>query len=193
MERTARSSKLEIVLVALYLSAIVIANLAVAHFGPVALLFSALLLIPFDLCTRDVLHERWQGRRLALRMALLIVSGSLLSLALSPASARVATASCAAFAVAACIDTIVYQLAHRLPRFHKMNLSNLCSSITDSLIFPVVAFGSTTWALSGSQSAAKFGGGIFWSYLFVKLLRRRRLNSEQKPVWSKAETMGHGG
>jgi uncharacterized PurR-regulated membrane protein YhhQ (DUF165 family) len=161
-------------LVASYLGAIVAANIAVAHFGPAALLFTAVLLIPFDLCARDLLHERWhEYGGLLPKMAVLVAAGSLLSYLASPSSGRVALASCAAFGTAATVDTAVYQLLARWPKQWKMNASNFCSAITDSIIFPIVAFGSTTLRLSAGQSAAKFAGGIFWTWLFVGYLRRR--------------------
>ncbi|HEY9282329.1 MAG TPA: VUT family protein [Pyrinomonadaceae bacterium] len=149
------------------------ANLVVAAFGPAALPVTAFLLIPFDLCARDLLHERWGGRRLRLKMGALISTGSLLSYVVQPGSGRVAVASALAFGTAAVIDTAVYHLARRRSRLVRMNLSNACAAIIDSAVFPVVAFGSTTLALSGSQAGAKFFGGLFWSAVFVWLLRRR--------------------
>lgn len=159
-------------LIILYLVAIVAANLFVAHFGPWALLITAWVLIPFDLSTRDILHERWRsedGRKwpLVWKMAVLIGSGSLLSAALSWQAAPVALASFLAFGTAGLVDTVVCQLAFNLGRFWRMNISNFFSSITDSLIFPLVAFGVFDAALSGSQAGSKFVGGIFWTTLFV--------------------------
>ena len=65
--------------VILYLVAIVLANLSVAHFGPSAAVVNAFIFIGLDLTTRDELHERWHGRNLWLKMACLIAAGSLLS------------------------------------------------------------------------------------------------------------------
>jgi hypothetical protein len=61
-------------LVALYLAAIVAANLSVAAFGPGVTIVNAFALIGLDLSTRDALHDRWRGRWLLARMALLIAS-----------------------------------------------------------------------------------------------------------------------
>lgn len=185
MEKTALLSKHNwhgVLLVGLYLLAIVIANLSVAYFGRVALVVTAFCLIPFDLCTRDVLHERWQDGHLLTKMALLIGAGSLLSFLLYHGSGRVAAASFFAFLVSGWIDTVVYQAAHKLKRGWRMNLSNFFSGISDSLIFPLVAFGSTTWLLSGSQAASKFAGGILWSWVFIGWLRPRIVLSGALPV-----------
>lgn len=170
-----RWSKLNILLVGLYLLAVVLANLSVAYFGVIALIVTAWFLIPFDLCARDVLHESWQDGRLLFKIALLIVSGSLLSWLIFPGSNRVAVASCVAFLVAGWIDTGVYQLAHHWPRAWRMNLSNLFSAVTDSIIFPVIAFGTTTLGMSAGQAGAKFCGGIFWTWIFIRWIRPRLL------------------
>jgi hypothetical protein len=74
-----------IALIAIYLAAIVTANLAVATFGPSITPLTAFLLIGLDLTTRDVLHDRWEyralsdriGRAMPLRMGALITAGSL--------------------------------------------------------------------------------------------------------------------
>lgn len=173
MERTAPSLRLSILLVALYLGAIVAANLAVAAYGARAMIVSAFVLIPFDLCARDVLHERWRGRGLAMKMALLVVAGSAMSYLVSASAGRVALASMLAFGAAATVDALVYHYARRLLRFARMNLSNLCAAVVDSIIFPLVAFGATTFALSAGQSVSKFIGGLFWSAVFVTFIARR--------------------
>ena len=59
------------ILIIVYLSAIVLANLSVAAFGPEMSIVNAFLFIGLDLSTRDALHERWQGRNLWRRMLLL--------------------------------------------------------------------------------------------------------------------------
>jgi len=67
------------VLVFLYLSAIVAANLLVVAFGPGMSILNAFLFIGFDLSTRDALHDRWRGRNLWPRMLLLVATGSAIS------------------------------------------------------------------------------------------------------------------
>jgi queuosine precursor transporter len=134
---------------------------------------TAFLLIPFDLCARDVLHDRWRGGgRLFRNMALLVAGGSLLSCLVSPGSQRVALASMIAFAAAGGADSVVYHLARGRSRFARMNLSNAAAGALDSVVFPLVAFGATTFALSGAQAGAKFAGGLAWSFVFVRALGR---------------------
>src|SRR5688572_22945960 len=87
-------------IVAAYLGAAVVANLVVGAYGPSALYISAFLLIPFDLCARDLLHERWEGRGLRWKMTALVFWGSLLSALAQPSASRVALASALSFALA---------------------------------------------------------------------------------------------
>jgi hypothetical protein len=61
--------------VAIYLAAIVVANLSVAALGPQAVIVNAFLLIGLDLTLRDKLHDRWNNDQLALRMGALILAG----------------------------------------------------------------------------------------------------------------------
>jgi len=162
-------------MVALYLGAIVAANFTVARFGQAALPFTAFVLIPFDLVTRDVLHEHWTGPRLWQRMAVLILAGSALTAALSWDAARIAVASASAFSLAGLVNAGVYHVMRERPRLVRMNVSNAAAAVVDSLVFPVVAFWPTVDPLlSASQAGSKFVGGLFWSWLFVGVIWRWR-------------------
>lgn len=156
-------------LIACYLLAAVGANLSVAALGPGALWATALLLIPFDLTARDVLHDRWHGRGLLPRMSALVAAGSLLSMLASQSSARVAAASFCAFAVAGLVDCCVYSAAGRRSRMVRMNLSNVASALVDSIAFPLVAWGLVDVGLSGTQWATKVVGGLLWSVVLRRL------------------------
>lgn len=150
----------------LYLSAIILANLSVAAFGPGVSIVNAFLFIGLDLTSRDQLHEAWRGRGLVPKMAALIAAGSVLSWLLNRAAGQVALASFVAFAAAASVDTIVYQLLGRYPRWLRINGSNVPSAAVDSLIFPTLAFGSFLWPIVLGQFLAKTVGGFLWSLLF---------------------------
>jgi hypothetical protein len=156
-------------LVAAYLAAIVAANYTITHWGREWAAYNAFLFIGFDLVARDRLHSAWAGRWLWPKLAALVTAGSLLSWWVADASGRIAVASGVAFAVAATADSIVYQLAHRLPWLERSNLSNVAGAGADSVVFQSVAFG---WAFPFvfAQFAAKVAGGLCWSLL----LRGRR-------------------
>jgi len=156
--------------ICLYLTAIVLANLSVAHFGPASTPVNALLFIGLDLTTRDHLHEAWGGRWLWPKMLTLIAVGSLLSWLLNRNAGHVAIASFVAFAASGMVDAVVYQLLHRQPWFVKINGSNVVSAATDSLLFPTIAFGTFMPLIVLGQFAAKVGGGFLWALV----LRRTR-------------------
>lgn len=151
-------------IVILYLSAIVIANLLVAQFGPAVTIVNAFLFIGLDITARDALHERWQRRQLWLKMAILIGAGSILSAALNWQARNIALASFAAFAGSGLIDTLVYQLLHDRTMLVKINGSNLLSAAVDSVVFPALAFGFPLLpGIMAGQFVAKALGGFVWS------------------------------
>jgi uncharacterized PurR-regulated membrane protein YhhQ (DUF165 family) len=172
-----------------YLVAIVAANLAVAWFGQPALPYTAFLLIPFNLCARDVLHDRWEGRALAMKMAGLIGGGSLLTMALVWDARRVAVASFIAFGSAGLADTVGYWLMRRAPRLVRMNGSNLASSWVDSVVFPLVAFPAFSWWLVAAQAGSKFIGGLVWSIPLAPLLEGARKVGNEDNVHTKAPVL----
>jgi hypothetical protein len=153
------------VIVALYLAAIVAANLAIASFGPAAAIPVAFLFVGLDLTARDRLHDAWQGRHLAVRMALLIATGGVLSWLLNRDAAQIAVASTVAFVGAAVADGIVYQLVRDRPWAVRVNASNIAGAAVDSLLFPTLAFGALLPLIVLGQFAAKVLGGFAWSLL----------------------------
>lgn len=151
-------------IVALYLFAIVAANLLVAQFGPSITIFNAFMFIGLDLTARDRLHDAWDNRGLGWKMPLLIIIGSALSAVLNWNAAPIALASCIAFAASGVVDTLVYSALHNEPRLTRMNASNVFSAATDSLVFPALAFGfPLMWGIVAGQFAAKVFGGFLWS------------------------------
>lgn len=101
-------------------------------------------------------------------MGLLIAAGSVLSWVLNRQAGRIALASFLAFAVSTAVDTFIYALV-KAEKWRKVGWSNLGGAITDSLIFPAVAFG---WppdpAIVYGQAAAKLAGGLFWSLILIR-------------------------
>jgi uncharacterized PurR-regulated membrane protein YhhQ (DUF165 family) len=155
-----------------YLAAIVAANLVVARFGPSVSVLTAFLLIGATLTLRDALHDRWQGRDLTLRMAALIVAGSALSWLASADAGRIAAASCVAFAVSEAADSVLYHRLRALPWMRRVTGSNVLGAAVDSVVFPLLAFGSFLWPVMLGQFVAKVGGGALWAWA---LSRRRRV------------------
>jgi uncharacterized PurR-regulated membrane protein YhhQ (DUF165 family) len=167
-------------LVLLYLVAIVLANLSVAYFGPPSVIFNAFVFIGLDLTTRDGLHERWQGRMFVVKMGALIAAGSVITVALNWGAMQIAVASFAAFALAAIVDTIVYQVLNMHPKLLKSNGSNVVSAAVDSIAFPTIAFGMFMPEIVLGQFIAKVAGGFLWSLLLQRFL------------WAKEKVVAHG-
>lgn len=152
-------------LIGLYLTAIVAANLSVAALGPAVSIVNAFVFIGLDLTTRDRLHEAWAGRGLAWKMAALIGAGSLLSYLLNRNAGPIALASFVAFGVSASLDSLAYALLQKHAYLVKVNGSNLVSAAADSLIFPALAFGlPLLWPIVAGQFVAKVAGGALWAY-----------------------------
>jgi uncharacterized PurR-regulated membrane protein YhhQ (DUF165 family) len=158
---------------AVYVAALVAANLLVARFGAAATPVIGFFLIGLDLTLRDRLHDAWAGPGLWPRMLALIGGAGALSYVLDPASGRIALASLVAFVAAALADAAVYQALRRAGRYGwlaRANGSNAAGAAVDSLLFPALAFGALMPAISVAQFGAKLAGGFLWSLL----LRGRR-------------------
>lgn len=155
-------------IVALYLTAIIAANLTVAWFGPSVIIINAFIFIGLDLTARDRLHDAWRGHGLIWKMGALIATGGLLSYLLNQDAGRIAIASTIAFTAAALTDAGIYQLLHKHPFLIRANGSNIPGAAVDSLLFPTIAFGVfLPWIMLG-QFAAKVAGGFVWSLILNK-------------------------
>lgn len=155
---------------AIYIAALVIANLLVAWFGPWFSPINAFVLIGLDLSLRDKLHEQWKNDRLIIKMGGLIAVASLVSYLLNPASGSIALASFLAFAFAMTADTIAYHFLRDKPWIIRSNGSNVAGAAVDSLVFPTIAFGGVLIHIVALQFVAKIVGGFIWS----KILSRRQ-------------------
>jgi len=159
---------MSIAFIAIYLAAIVSANLIITFLGPKATIITAFALIGLDLTARDRLHELWNRKGLWLKMAMLIVAGSVISFLINSNSLIIAIASCIAFFGAGLVDFIVYSILYKRAWLVKVNGSNLFSSLTDSMIFPTLAFSSFMPLIIAGQFAAKALGGFAWSLVLRK-------------------------
>lgn len=157
-------------MIALYLVAIVAANMTVTLWGPSVSILNAFLFIGLDLTARDRLHDAWRGRGLVWKMGLLIAAGGLISYLLNRDAGPIAVASCVAFAAAALVDGVVYHLLRDRAYMVRVNGSNIPGAAVDSLVFPTLAFGGFLPLVTLGQFAAKVAGGFVWSLI----LGRRR-------------------
>ena len=147
--------------VLVYATAMILANLSVATFGPSVTPVNAFVLIGLDLTMRDWLHVRikpWQ-------MAALIALTGLLTYALSPAAGKIAVASACAFSAAALVDWATFTRL-RGSWMYRANGSNVAGAAVDSLIFPTLAFGALMPQIVLAQFLAKIAGGAIWTWIF---------------------------
>ncbi|VVE84443.1 VUT family protein [Pandoraea sputorum] len=163
----------------LYIVAVAAANLSVAHFGPAATPINAFLLIGLDLAIRDRLHLDWQGRSLWVRMFGLIAGAGVVSYLLNPASATVSWASLVAFSTAAMGSAAVFQAARRYSVLTRANGANVVGAAVDSLIFPLIAFGTIFPTIAALQFVAKLAGGALWSWVVFRNARIAERPSEE--------------
>lgn len=155
-------------LVFLYISCMVMANLSIAFFGPWISPLNAFLLIGLDMVVRDRLHDKWLHKNLLAKMFGLIAVAGVVSYLLNPAAGMIAIASALAFVSAMAVNTVVYHFIHKKQWMVRSNVSNVGGSAADSVVFPTVAFGTFMWEIVVLQFVAKVAGGLMWSWAFKK-------------------------
>lgn len=155
-------------MILVYVAAIVLANLSIAHFGPWVAPINSFLLIGLDLSLRDRLHDRWRGDLLLVRMFTLIATAGAISYALNPAAGHIAVASAVAFMAAAAADALAYQASIRMPWMVRANTSNAAGALVDSIVFPALAFSGLEPSIVVAMFAAKVAGGAVWAWVLSR-------------------------
>lgn len=158
-------------IVFLYLTSIICANLLVKYLGAYGLWFSSFFLIPFDFVTRCLLHEKWKGLKLILRLFVITTIACALTYALNTDAKLIAIASITGFTSAQIAAGIFYQFNKDKSWFFKVNVSDLLAIIADSIVFQLVAFGHTDSLVTLGQIAIKFTGGLLWYYILFKKIK----------------------
>lgn len=152
--------------VLIYVAAICAANLSAAHFGVWITPFNAFFLIGLELVLRDLLHHKLTK----LQMILVVLVAGVLSFLINIDAKNIAIASFIAVIVSCFVDYVVYSKTTG-SWVKRSNTSNVASGLTDSLIFPVVAFGVFIPEVFALQWAAKFFGGFLWSLIIKNTIK----------------------
>lgn len=155
----------------IYVLCFVAANLLVARFGPWIAPINAFFLIGMGLVARDIQHEKWQDKYLFIKMTALVVASGVISTLINPAATRIATASFCAVIVMGLFDTAVYSMMRKYPFLIRSNTSNVIGALLDSFVFLTIAFGFSLIPTL-TMAAAKIVGGLFWSVVAHKTIRR---------------------
>jgi hypothetical protein len=153
-------------LIAVYILAMVTANLLVWWIGPWASPFIAFCLIGLDLTLRDVMHDKLTK----LQLLGVILAGGAITWLVNPAAAHIAIASATAFTLSAGADWLAYSLLRSRPWLVRSNGSNVIGAAVDSVVFPTLAFGAFLPHIVALQFAAKVFGGALWSVLLRKAM-----------------------
>jgi len=153
--------------VLIYATAMTVANLSVAAFGPAISPLNAFVLIGLDLALRDWLHVRLK----AWQMLALIVAAGALAYMLNPAAGKIAVASSVAFTAAALVDWAAFARLRGTWLF-RANGSNVAGAAVDSLIFPTLAFGALMPHIVALQFVAKVAGGAIWVWVLARTAQR---------------------
>ena len=143
-----------------YASAMTLANLSIATFGPIVSPLNAFILIGLDLALRDWLHYRIKAWQM---MALIVFAGAI-SYVMNPAAGMIAIASAASFTAAALVDWAAFAKLRGSWMF-RANGSNIAGAAVDSLLFPTIAFGVLMPHIIAMQFIAKVTGGSVWAFL----------------------------
>lgn len=154
-------------LVALYLGAIIAANLTLSHFGPSWITINAFLLIGLDLITRDRLADFW-GTTRWLKMGLLIAAGGALSYYVNRNAATIAEASTISFAAAELVEATLYHVLRRQRWAERAPKAAALAAVVDSVVFPTLAFGTFAFTTSFTQFCAKLAGACVWTFVLAR-------------------------
>lgn len=157
---------------AVYASAMVLANLSVAAFGPAISPLNAFLLVGLDLALRDWLHLRISSRSM---LGLILASGAV-TYALNPGAQHIVIASASAFVLSAIVDWRVFSaLAGSWLR--RSVGSNVAGAAVDTLVFSSLAFVLLSpnprpieliAQIAALQFIAKVAGGSVWAVLLSR-------------------------
>lgn len=155
-------------LIALFLAAIVAANLITTHYGPSASIYNAFFLIGLDFITRDRLADFWGTTRWVKMIALIVVGGGL-SYWLNRNAGTIAVASMVAFASAEAVEALAYHVLRKRQWLERAPKAALLAAGVDSLIFPTIAFGGVMWAITFGQFFAKLAGAVVWTWVVARV------------------------
>lgn len=156
-----------IVVPSLYVLVIVLANLSTTYFGIWVTPFNAFFLIGAELVLRDIMHESLSK----IKMLSIVVVAGIISFLINSESKNIAIASFLAIVISCMVDYYIYSKT-KGTWIKKSNTSNFFSGFTDSLVFPLVAFGVFNPYVFVLQWSAKFVGGFIWTLLLNRLMSK---------------------
>lgn len=155
-------------LILVYLSVFTLANFLVYWFGPKGLVFTSLLLIPFDFVVRCYFHENWKGKQLLIRLTFIVIAASTITFLINKEALNIALGSATGFFAAQLFSGLLYQYLITKRSIIKVNLSDLAAITADSIVFQLVAFQHFNYQIILSQLFLKIIGGLFWYFILIE-------------------------
>ena len=150
-----------------YVTVIVAANLSTTYFGLWVTPLNAFFLIGAEIVLRDVMHESLSK----IKLLCIVIFAGFISFVINSESKNIAIASFLAIVVSCLVDYYVYSKT-KGKWIKRSNNSNFFSGFTDSLIFPLVAFGVFNPYVFILQWMAKFIGGFIWALILNKYMSK---------------------
>ena len=106
-------------------------------------------------------------------MIAVVFAAGMISFLINAESKNIAIASFTAIVISCFVDYYVFSKT-KGPWMKKSNTSNFFSGFTDSLIFPLVAFGVLIPDVMVMQWIAKFTGGHIWAIIISKAMMNKQ-------------------
>jgi len=104
-------------------------------------------------------------------MFALITTAGIVSYVLNPTTGPIAVASVLAFSLSSLADAAAYHLLSARSWVVRANGSNVVGAAVDSLVFPLLAFGTAMPSIVLSQFMAKVLGGMLWALAIASISR----------------------
>lgn len=154
------------VMIVLFVLLYVAANLSVAYFGVWSTPINALVIISADMVIRDKIQHNfgfWYS------MLACFVAG-IATVIIDPSAGMIAVASVSSVILAGTGSAITFKLK-RGDFYSKSIPANTVSAAIDSIVFPMIAFGSVMIDVSLAQFAAKTVG----AFIIIAIMRKFKL------------------
>lgn len=156
----------KILMLSLYVSLFILANLLVGIFGPWITPINALVIIGADMVIRDRIQYE-NGFSWAIFCCLL---AGIITFLINPETQMIAVASFVSILLAGISSALVFKLKNG-NFYSKSYPANVICAAIDSLVFPYVAFGSIMFDISLMQFIAKVVGATLVLYIMRKFCK----------------------
>lgn len=157
----------KVLMISVYVTMFLIANVLVSVFGPAITPINALFLIAGDMVLRDRIQYE---SGVAWSISACVIAG-LATIAIAPGSEMIAVASALSVMLAGSASALAFKLKSG-GFFSKAMPANISAAAVDSLAFPLIAFGSIMPGVTLAQFAAKTIGATIILMIIKRYTKR---------------------